>query len=151
MSHPFEVSDHKLLSDAEEEDVCPFSHIFDEFLSPKASFSLNKIPWNPPTDIYETQDLIVIRMELAGVNKEHIDISLLDQILTIQGYRHEETPVKKKNYHLMEIHYGPFQRSFRLPMPIKRNDINANYKDGFLKITIPKRMPASEIIEIESH
>ncbi len=116
----------------------PLSHLFDDFFSPRPLFSLSRRPWNPPTDVYETQDFIVIKMELAGMNEDDIEITLENNILTIQGHRAEEHPGDKKNYHLMELHYGNFQRVFSLPGKFTRNDINATYKDGFLKITIPK-------------
>jgi len=148
MSDSIVINGHYEVLEWEDEDVCPFSHVFDDFISPKSSFSLNRIPWNPPTDIYETQDTIVVKMELSGVRVEHIKVSVQNNILTVEGERFEDSPVKKKKYHLMEIHYGAFHRAFKLTREISRNEIDANFKNGFLVINIPKRLGAPEPIDI---
>lgn len=148
MPETIEINGHYEVAEWEDEDVCPFSHAFDDFISPKGSFSLNRIPWNPPTDIYETQDSIVVKMELSGVRGENINVSVQNNVLTVEGERFEDSPVKKKKYHLMEIHYGTFLRAFKMPREISRNDIDANFKNGFLVITIPKRLGTPEPIDI---
>jgi len=150
MFDPFEFSGHKLLLENDEDDLLPFAHTLDEFISTRGSFTLNRIPWNPPTDIYETQDCIVLKMELSGVKGDDIDVTIHNNILTVYGCRYEEAPEKKKNYHLMEIHYGSFERNFRLPTRINKNNINATYKEGFLIITIPKKQTGDDVIDIES-
>lgn len=114
--------------------------IINMFSSNKWSmFSMFERPWLPPTDIYETKEQLVIKMEIAGVQLKDIEIILDGQTLVVSGYRHEEPAVDKENYHMMEIHYGKFDRVFVLPKNIVAGSIQAFYKDGFLKIIVPKR------------
>ena len=142
----------------DDETFCPESHFWGDLFAKRPVFSLFQTQiggWNPPTDIYETVtgdelEVIVIKMEIAGVNKEDIDIKLDKNILTIQGRRLEEPGARKKNYHLIEVHYGFFQRSFRLPPHIDKRDIQASYKEGFLKITIPKKDTRPGEVRIET-
>ncbi len=108
------------------------------FSSQRPLFSLSDKIWNPPTDLYETADSIVIKMEIAGVKNENIEIKIENSHLVIKGSRVEEPDAQKENYHLMEIHYGNFKRLFALPTKLSLNDIRAYYKDGFLKVVIPK-------------
>jgi len=136
------------LIESPEDSLCHLFPMLGDFINRKPLFSLNQQPWNPPTDIYETPAEIVIKMELAGVNKDEINILLEKDILTVQGHRVESTPSKKKDYHLMEIHFGSFQRGFKLPLSLAKNNIQANYKDGFLIITIPKRSHEKSGVEI---
>ncbi|MBN1900860.1 Hsp20/alpha crystallin family protein [Candidatus Sumerlaeota bacterium] len=122
----------------EDDSFLSFPDILSDFIPRKPLFALNKRPWNPPTDIYETQDAIVIKMELAGARKNDMEITLDKDVLTIQGHRMEESPLHKKNYHLMEIHFGMFKRAFRIPRHVNKDNIQATYKDGFLEISILK-------------
>ena len=148
MTHkPYEKEPFLLVDD--EYPPFPLPHSLDDIFSTRHLFSLSHRPWNPPTDVYETRDFIVIKMELAGTNEDDIEITLENNVLTIQGQRSEEPTAHKKNYHLMELHYGKFQRVFKLPQKIARNEINATYKDGFLKITIPKSPTQPRQVKIE--
>jgi HSP20 family protein len=100
---------------------------------------LSESVWRPPTDVFETQDEIVILMEIPCVNKEDVSILLVDDVLTIRGRRGDACRDRKVRYHQMEIHYGCFERSFVTPRHIERNAIQpATYSDGFLRIVIPK-------------
>ena len=90
-----------------------FKALFDNyFSSQRPLFSLSGKMWNPPTDVYETSDSIVVKMEIAGVRQDKLEISLEENFLIIRGCRHEEHPLPKENYHLMEIRYGRFERVF---------------------------------------
>ena len=136
-----------------ENDFFPLPDFWGDFSPEKSLFNLYQSAsgvWTPPTDIYETREYIVIKMELAGTKKKDIEITLDNNILSIQGSRHEKSPERDKNYHLMEIHFGRFHRAFRLPPGIGRNDINATYKEGFLLVTIPKKSSQNEEISIET-
>ena len=108
------------------------------YSSTKPWFSLSRKIWNPPTDIYETQDTLLIKMEVAGVQEEHLDISVDDNLLVIRGVRMEENLADKASIHLLEVHYGKFERSFKLPENLQVNDIDANYRNGFLRVAINK-------------
>ncbi len=94
--------------------------------------------WMPSVDIYEEKDKIMVTAELPGMKKEEIDVQIGDGRLTIKGERKMENEDKKDNYHRVERFYGTFTRSFTLPDTIDEENISANYKDGLLKLTLPK-------------
>jgi HSP20 family protein len=95
--------------------------------------------WQPPMDVYETENDVVIRIEIAGVSPDQVDISLADRVLTVSGVRQDPAP--KVGYHRMEILYGPFQASTALPRRVDPTHISAQYHDGFLTVTVPKPDP----------
>jgi len=106
---------------------------------------LSETVWRPPTDVYETPEAYVIVMEVAGIRRQDIHISLVDDLLTIRGRRVEHNTDNKIRYHQMEIHHGFFERCISLPDNIDRRNIkDATYSDGFLKIVIPKIEQASD-------
>lgn len=104
--------------------------------------------WRPSVDIYETEGEIVIIAELAGIKKKDIQVTLNKDLLTISGKRHEWPSSKRTRFYQMEIEYGAFQRTFRLPISVEEDTINATYSDGFLKITLPKKK-AIEVTDIK--
>jgi HSP20 family protein len=150
MSAIYEYASNEYLMNVDEEFPCPYSHLLGDIFSQHPSFSLSQSPWNPPTDIYETEDAVIIKMDLAGLNHDSIDVNQEDNILTIQGERNEDTSETKKTYHLMEINYGFFQRAFRLSPKLTGAEIKAAYKEGFLVISIPKSNKKPDSIKIES-
>jgi HSP20 family protein len=89
------------------------------------------------TDDTDINDLIV-KAELPGMDPKDIDISLSDGTLIIKGERKQEKEEKEKDYHLIERSYGTFARMVRLPKEVKRDKISASYKDGILKVILPK-------------
>lgn len=94
--------------------------------------------WEPAVDILDNKENIIIKAELPGVDKKDIEIDLKDHILTLKGERSYENEVKEDNYYHRERTFGKFQRSFRLPLDLDPNKIKADYKDGVLRIDIPK-------------
>ncbi len=123
---------------------------FDNFFSSQRPLSsLSERIWNPPTDVYETSESMVIKMEVAGVKQEDMDISVDNNLLLIRGRRLEETPLRKENFHLMEIRYGCFERVFAMPAGLSLLDIIAEYRDGFLRLTIPKSKKRTEGVKIK--
>jgi HSP20 family protein len=94
--------------------------------------------WTPAVDIAEHEDEYVVKVELPGVNKEDVKITLESNILTIRGEKKQEKETKKENYQRIERSYGSFQRSFTLPTTVKSEKIDAVYKDGILQIALPK-------------
>jgi len=94
--------------------------------------------WSPAVDIAEHDDQYVVKMELPGVNKDEVKITLESNILTIRGEKKQEKETKKENYHRVERSYGSFQRSFTLPTTVKNDKIDAAFKDGILSISLPK-------------
>lgn len=98
--------------------------------------------WAPAVDIYEQDNNIVIKAELPGLDPKDVDIRLDNSVLTIKGERKLDNEVKKENYHRVERSYGGFTRSFTLPNTVDANNIKAEFKDGVLRITLPKREEA---------
>jgi HSP20 family protein len=98
--------------------------------------------WTPACDIYETDNEIVVKAELPEVKKEDVRVTLENNVLTIRGERKFEEETKKENYHRVERSYGEFARSFTLPTFIDPNKINAEFKDGLLRVTLAKREEA---------
>jgi HSP20 family protein len=92
--------------------------------------------WHPLTDIIETEDRIIIKLELAGVEKDNISITLDKDRLTISGCRKETLPPNIKGYHQMEINYGEFERVLPLKQGTGKASISATFGNGFLTITI---------------
>ena len=95
--------------------------------------------WSPAVDIYETESDIVLKAELPEVDQKDIEIKIDENVLTLKGERRFEKETKEENYHRMERFYGSFSRSFTLPSGIEQEKIKAQYKDGVLKITMPKK------------
>ena len=93
--------------------------------------------WTPALDLYQTNDDVVAVIEIPGMRKEDIGISLQDGVLTIAGERKGET-VDGDNNARTERFVGKFRRSVSLPTRVDVNKVNANYKDGILTVTLPK-------------
>jgi HSP20 family protein len=98
--------------------------------------------WAPACDIYETANEIVVKAELPEVKKEDVQVTLDNNLLTIRGERKFSEETKKENYHRVERSYGEFIRSFTLPNIVDPNKINAEFKDGMLRVTMAKREEA---------
>ncbi|HEV2492833.1 MAG TPA: Hsp20/alpha crystallin family protein [Terriglobia bacterium] len=99
-------------------------------------------PWAPPVDIYETENELVFKADLPGVDPKNVDIHVENGVLYVKGERHFEKEVKEENYHRIERSYGAFARSFSLPDSIDEVKVKAEYKDGQLTLTLPKREEA---------
>jgi HSP20 family protein len=102
----------------------------------------------PAFDISETEKEYVISGEIPGIDPKDLEVTLTDGILSIKGEKKHESEEKEENYHRVERHYGSFQRSFRLPDNINREKLDASYKDGVLRLTLPKS-EESEVKKIE--
>ena len=97
----------------------------------------------PAIDISETEKEYVITGEIPGVDAKDLDVTLNDGILTIKGEKKHENEDKDENYHRIERHYGSFERSFRIPDKVKTDELDATYKDGIFKLSLPK----AEVVE----
>ncbi len=95
--------------------------------------------WHPPTDVYETDSYVVVKVEIAGMEEEDFDVSLETKKLSISGVRHD--PAAKLAYQQMEIIYGQFETEVYLPWAIDEEKVEATYRNGFLSIYLPKVQP----------
>jgi HSP20 family protein len=98
--------------------------------------------WAPAVDIYEHDGSIVLKAELPGVSPKDVDVRVENNVLTLRGERKFENDVKKESYHRVERSYGSFLRSFTLPNVVDTDRIKAEYKDGVLRLTLPKKEEA---------
>jgi len=98
---------------------------------------VGSLKWKPPTDVYETEDAVVVHMDIAGMRAGDFHVELADGILTISG---ERLPRRdgKRHYHAMEIQIGPFERRLRIPAPVDPDSVHASYEAGFLEVRLRK-------------
>ena len=102
----------------------------------------NLTPWAPAVDIYETENELVVKADLPDVNPQDLDIRVEGNIPTIRGERKFENKVNEENYLRVERAYGSFSRSFSLANSVKSEAIQAEYHDGVLALSLPKREEA---------
>ena len=114
-----------------------FNEAFD-----RSSGEANLTAWAPAVDIYETEQELVVKADLPDVKPENLDIRVENNLLTIRGERKFEKKVNEDNYLRVERAYGSFSRSFSLASTVNTEAIKADYKDGVLTLSIPKREEA---------
>jgi HSP20 family protein len=104
--------------------------------APRAGFE-------PPTDVYETPDRLVVRMEIAGLRPEELEVSLSvdGQLLTISGRREDPGAGIPRKYYTLEIECGEFARQIPVRAAVERAAVSASYADGFLEVVLPKAAP----------
>jgi HSP20 family protein len=95
--------------------------------------------WAPSVDIYENKDQIVLEAELPGMKQEDFDLSIENNVITLRGERRFEKADETDNYHRVERSYGAFTRSFTLPQTVSAEGATAEYNNGVLRVTLPKR------------
>lgn len=100
---------------------------------------LSTTAWNPSVDIFENDNEVVIKAELPGMNAKDIEVKLENNVLVLRGERRFEKEAKEENYHRVEREYGTFSRSFSLPVAVDADKVTAEYKDGILRIVLPKK------------
>jgi HSP20 family protein len=117
------------------------NRMFNDFFG-RATQEQNLTTWAPAVDIYEGEHELVVKADLPDVKPEELDIRVENNILTIRGERKFEKKVDEKNYLRVERAYGSFARSFSLANTVNSEAIKADYKDGVLTLSIPKREEA---------
>jgi HSP20 family protein len=99
---------------------------------------LTPAAWSPATDVVEDDTGYVVNVELPGMSKEDVKITMQDTLLTIRGEKKQENEGKEKGYHRIERAYGAFQRCFTLPSAVDGSKIEASFKDGILTVRLPR-------------
>lgn len=117
-----------------------FGESFGFFPEGEESFSLTT--WAPACDVYENDNELIVKAELPEVKKDDVKVSVDNNVLTIRGERKFEEETKRENYHRLERSYGEFMRSFTLPNYVDAAKISAEFKDGMLNVSMPKRAEA---------
>ena len=92
--------------------------------------------WSPPTDVYETEENCVIKLEIAGMRDEDFEVAYENNILMISGNRPDLN--ERRAYHQMEIRFGKFEIAMEIPVAVNIEKATAGYQDGFLVIVLPK-------------
>ncbi|MGQ9510267.1 MAG: Hsp20/alpha crystallin family protein [Thermodesulfobacteriota bacterium] len=118
--------------------------LWDSFFEKRPARIEEVSEWFPSLDVSETDSEYIIKVEVPGIDPKDINISLMNNILTIKGEKKQEKEEKEENYHLLERSYGSFTRSIRIPSQIQNDHINASYKNGVLKIILPKTEEAKK-------
>ena len=95
--------------------------------------------WSPSVDIYENKEQIVLEAELPGMDREDFDLTVENNVITLRGERRFEKKEDTDNYHRVERAYGSFTRSFTLPNTVSGEGASADYRNGVLRVTLPKR------------
>ena len=113
--------------------------LFDDRLLARGGESVG---WTPKADIFEDEEGVALRFELAGVDPKDVDIRFENGVLTLRGDRKMENEDKPDNYHRVELAYGTFTRSFSLPATIDAEKIRAESKNGVLTVHLPKKPEA---------
>jgi len=116
------------------------NHIFDDAFGSVVRGDSRLSMWNryPTVDIYDNDENIIIKAELPGIDKKAIVVDVKDGVLTLKGERSFNNEIKEEKYFCRERTFGKFERVFRLPADVDPEKISAAYKDGILKINIPK-------------
>jgi HSP20 family protein len=115
------------------------ARLFDERLGTRTGESMG---WTPACDIFEDEDGVTLRFELAGVDPKDVDIRFENGVVTLRGERKLDREEKRENYHRVEMSYGTFTRSFSLPGTIDVERIRAESKNGVLVVHLPKKAEA---------
>jgi HSP20 family protein len=129
------------------------NRVFGDMLE-RTSEESNLTPWAPAVDIFETEHELVLKADLPDVNPQDLDIRVENNILTIRGERKFENKVNEENYLRVERAYGSFSRSFSLANSVKSDAIRADYQNGVLTLSIPKReeaKPKQIKVNVETH
>ncbi len=95
--------------------------------------------WNPSVDIFEEKDNLILEAELPGMKRDDFELSIENNVITLKGERKFEKKSEGENYHRVERSYGSFTRSFTLPQTVTADGAKAEFNDGVLRVTLPKR------------
>ena len=115
-----------------------FARLWDDFGMPHLQRPSRDIPF---IDLYETEENLICKAEIPGLNPKDLDISITNDILTIKGEMKKEFVKERENYHRMERRYESFSRSIQLPCRVMIEDVEATYREGIVTIIMPKCKP----------
>jgi HSP20 family protein len=124
--------DDDFLSDDDDTTTSTSAPVQDDF------FEDTEVPGQLAVDVYQTDDAITVVAPVPGVSKSDIELSIVENTLTIQGKRHANKEIKTSDYFVQECYWGEFSRSIILPVQIKEEEAEAELKDGMLSVKVPK-------------
>jgi HSP20 family molecular chaperone IbpA len=117
-----------------------YRELRESMLGPGQHYGLQSaLPWRPPIDIHETPDAIQVKIELAGLSEDLIEVTLYENALVVTGQREDDIEQGESiYYHEAQVRYGPFRADMLLTVPVDREAVQATYESGFLRIRLPK-------------
>lgn len=118
------------------------TNLFDFTLRPGRQEDLIPRDWSPALDVSESKDSLVVKADIPGMSKEDIHVSVQKDTLVIKGEKRQEKEVKEENFIRTERAYGSFYRAITLPETVDAANVKANYKNGVLELTLPKKEEA---------
>jgi len=116
--------------------------LFEDFSYGGGSLRFWERAAEPAVEVSDTADAVVVKVQVPGVNKDDIQLTITEKALTVKGETKEESKKEYKNYHRQEFHYGAFVRTVALPVPVQAEKAAAQLKDGVLEVTMPKSAQA---------
>ena len=129
--------------------------LFEDAVTRMMSEPRTSRPWSPPVDIMESENELTVKADLPDVRLSDIDVRVENQTLSIKGERRFEENSTGKGYHRIERSYGSFMRSFAVPNSVDTEKVSADYKDGVLTVSLPKKEAAKarqvKVEEKKSH
>ena len=123
----------------------PFAELYGEF-----SDRLRGDRWQPDVDVFETETEVVVLAEIAGIRSDDLRVTVDGEELRISGVRRVPERSDVKRLLQMEIAAGPFERRLRIPIPFDREKVSAHLADGFLTVTLPRRIPLRRQVKLET-
>ena len=117
---------------------------------PGAATLCGDVGWRPSMDLYETSEELIVLVDLAGIKPKEVEVLVEGDAVRLRGKRCRPRDKNINHVHHMEIDFGPFSHSFRLPVPIDPEAASSTYRDGFLVITLPKKARISTSVSIQS-
>jgi HSP20 family protein len=124
-----------------------FDELFREFF--RRPMVEEGAPLEPAVDVAESDGEVIVKMEVPGVEKDQLHLTVSDDELTVRGETRKESEEKRKRYYRREIHYGAFQRSVPLPVEVDAAKAHAELQNGVLRVSLPKsRQPKAREIEV---
>lgn len=116
----------------------------------KTNVARGESHWNPNTDVYVTDDSLVIKVELAGMRREDLELTVDGQRLLISGHRQDGCRAPKCKFMVMEINYGTFECVIEVPPGYDLGQAKAAYHNGFLRVDVPSTVPASKRLALSA-
>lgn len=105
------------------------------------SMSQRSTTWRPMADIRESADMLTVKIELAGMSEEHIEVTIYEDALVVSGERRDDSQHGEYLYHEAQIRYGPFRVEVLILSPFDQDRVQARYENGFLWVDLPKKTP----------
>jgi HSP20 family protein len=126
--------------------------LFEDFFSRRPR-NAGPLVWQPAVEISETDNDIVVKAELPGIDPKNVEVNVTGDGLTIKGEAKTEQEEKKRNYYRRELRYGAFQRTVALPIEVKGEEAKATFRHGILEVKVPKAervRPKTVKVEVDS-